>query len=262
MITGSLLLLYLVGLTLGTTAGFVMHRSDYCVAGMFRDFFLFQKTFLLRALTLQLILTMVLFETARVAGLLPLYPFPFLAPPSLANLLGSMLFGVAMVLAGGCVVGTLYKMGGGSLLSLGAFIGLLFGSGLYAGIHPWWAEVIRRTTFLAPARTIPQALAITPTLPVLLVAFASVPIFLRWRRARNWSRPFPLAGDLQPWKAAVILAFIGLLSYLLVGMPLGITTAYAEMAAMLEGVASPTHLAANVFLIANHCRSCILSARF
>lgn len=247
MVTGSLLLMYLVGLALGATAGFVMHRSDYCIAGMFRDFFLFRKTFLLRNLALQLALTVVLFEAARLAGLLPLYPFPLLAQPSLANLIGGLLFGVGMVLAGGCVVGTLYKLGGGSVLSLVAFIGLIFGSGLYAEMHPWWTTIIRQTTILAPSRTLPQLLGLSPTLLVLAVTGASLPLFHKWGRKKRLVRPFPMVGYLQPWKTAVILALIGFCSYVLVGMPLGITTTYAKMAAMLEGLVMPEHLAANLF---------------
>ncbi|NTV13418.1 MAG: YeeE/YedE family protein [Desulfobulbaceae bacterium] len=247
MITGSLLLMYLVGLVFGTTAGFVMHRSDYCIAGMFRDFFLFRQTFLLRALALQLLLTLVLFEAAREAGLLPLYPFPLLAPPSLANLIGGLLFGVGMVLAGGCVVGTLYKLGSGSVLSLFAFIGLIFGSGLYAEIHPWWTTVIRQTTFLAPNRTIPQLLGLSPIILVLAVVAASLPIFYTWYRKKLWLRPLPLSGYLQPWMTAVTLALIGLGSYILIGMPLGVTTTYAKMAAMLGKLVMPGHQAATVF---------------
>ena len=41
-----------------------------------------------------------------------------------------------MVLAGGCVVGTLYKMGSGSVASAVAFVGLLAGSALYGEWHP------------------------------------------------------------------------------------------------------------------------------
>lgn len=247
MITGSLLLMYLFGLTLGTIAGFVMHRSDYCVAGMFRDFFMFRQSFLLRNLALQMILTVFLFEAARLTGLLPLYPFPLLAQPSLANLIGGVFFGIGMVLAGGCVVGTLYKLGGGNVLSLVAFIGLILGSGLYAEIHPWWSKIIFKTTFLVPNRTIPQLLGISPTVVALAVIGASFPVLYSWYRQKLLLRPFPLAGYLQPWKAAVVLAVIGLCSYVLFGMPLGITTSYAKIAAMIEKSLIPEHLAATVF---------------
>ena len=55
-----------------------------------------------------------------------------------------VLLGVGMVLAGGCVVGTLYKMGAGGIGSVAAFGGLLAGSALYAGVHPAWASFATR----------------------------------------------------------------------------------------------------------------------
>jgi uncharacterized membrane protein YedE/YeeE len=117
MITDSILLMYVVGMLIGLIAGFFMHRSDYCVTRMFRDAIMFRDSFMLRAIILQIILTIILFEIARKTGYLPLYPFPTLASPSLVNIFGGVLFGIGMVLAGGCVVGTLYKMGSGSRLS-------------------------------------------------------------------------------------------------------------------------------------------------
>lgn len=39
MIIGALSVMVAAGLVMGLIAGFVMHRADYCVAGMFRDIF-------------------------------------------------------------------------------------------------------------------------------------------------------------------------------------------------------------------------------
>jgi hypothetical protein len=223
MITGSLFLMYGLGLLLGGAAGFVMHRSDYCMAGMFRDAFLFNNVFRLRALFLQVVVTMAIFEVARLSGFLPLYPFPLLGFPSLANIIGGVIFGIGMVMAGGCVVGTLYKMGAGSVISLTAFAGLLIGSGLYAEFHPFWAVVIKHTTFSHGSKTIPQLLGIAPVSLVLIVVGLSSFLFLQWQ-------------------AAFYLSAIGLFSYLFVGMPLGITTTYAKMAAMLENLIASSHV--------------------
>jgi uncharacterized membrane protein YedE/YeeE len=155
MLITSIPLLYCVGLLLGLVAGFVMHRSDYCVAAMFRDLFLFRTAAMLRILLWQIVVTMVFFEIARRLGWLPLYPFPLLGSPSLANVAGGFLFGIGMVLAGGCVVGTLYKMGAGSVASGLAFVGLILGSGLYAEFHPWWGAFSKLAamaeTVVAPA---------------------------------------------------------------------------------------------------------------
>jgi len=71
----------ILGTILGLAAGFVMHRSDFCLAGTFRDLFLFRSLFKLRILLLLIITSMILFEFARLAGLL-IYPFPLLYSPS------------------------------------------------------------------------------------------------------------------------------------------------------------------------------------
>ncbi|MBI5558662.1 MAG: YeeE/YedE family protein [Deltaproteobacteria bacterium] len=242
MITGSLFLIHTCSLLLGLTAGFVMHRSDYCMAGMFRDAFLFKNTFMLRTLLLQIVITMAIFEIARLSGLLPLYPFPLLGFPSLANLAGGFLFGLGMVLAGGCVVGTLYKMGGGSTISLAAFLGLIAGSGLYAEMHPRWSAFMKATTFSQNYLTLPQLADLSPSLFVAPIVLAAALLFGKGAKKDFWQRPSQVRGYLQPWKTACTLALATLVSYLLLGMPLGITTTYAKMAAMLENLAAPGHV--------------------
>ncbi|HEY5997522.1 MAG TPA: YeeE/YedE thiosulfate transporter family protein, partial [Candidatus Deferrimicrobiaceae bacterium] len=129
----------LVVLFVGLVSGFVMHRADFCIAGAFRDLFLFRKTFMLRVLLLLVASSMLLFEGARRLGLLPLYPFPLLGAVSPANFGGGLLFGIGMVLAGGCVIGTLYRSGSGNVPAMAAMAGLVLGSGLYAEIHPAWS---------------------------------------------------------------------------------------------------------------------------
>lgn len=247
MATGSLFLMYAVGLALGIGAGFFMHRSDYCIAGMFRDVFMFRSTFMLRTLLLQIVVTMALFEVARLAGLLPLFPFPLLGFPSLANIVGGFVFGIGMVLAGGCVVGTLYKMGAGSVVSAVAFVGLIVGSALYAEFHPVWASFIKATSFFKNSKTVPQLLGISPTFLIIIIVIATVIIFSKWRQSGGWERPSEVRGYIQPWKTALSLAVIGLLSYIFVGMPLGITTTYAKMAAMIENMFIPDHVSGVAF---------------
>ena len=240
---GTYPLIAFASLALGLGAGAVMHRSDYCLAGMFRDLFLFRRTDKLRTLVLLVSVTMLLFEGARLLGLLPNFPFPLFYAPTAANVVGGLLFGVGMVLAGGCVVGTLYRLGAGSLLSAAAFGGLIVGSALYAEFHPFWAAFIKRTTFLPGKVTLPQILGTGPTLPVLLIAAAAGALLLRWRRQGLFRPEVPVAGSLQPWKAALALAAITLVSALVVGLPLGVTSSYAKLGAHVERLLFPTHFA-------------------
>lgn len=237
----------LVSLALGLAAGFVMHRSDYCIAGMFRDYFLFRKTTMLRTLLLLVVVSMCLFEGARHLGLLRPYPFPLVGAPSLSNLVGGFIFGTGMVLAGGCVVGTLYKMGSGSVISLTAFVGLLAGSVLYAEIHPWWASLKKATTLVEGKVTVPQLLGVSPLVMVLAVSLPAAALFIHWGRG-GWNRATTVEGYLQPWKAALALSVIGLASWVAIGMPMGITTAYSKWGAILEGLLFPGHVANLAYL--------------
>jgi len=245
--TPAILFIITINFALGLVAGAVMYRSDFCVAGMFRDLFLFKKTVMLRSLLLLVVASMILFEVMRRIGLLPLYPFPLLGAPSLGNIAGGIIFGCGMVLAGGCVVGTLYKMGSGSIISATAFIGLIIGSGVYAEIHPWWAGISKKLSFLQGHMTLPQAIGCDPILILLPVIMLSCYFFYRWYTQQQWQLASPAEGHLQPWKAALYLALLGTLSYLLIGMPFGITTAYAKAAAYLLNIVSPSHVSQVAF---------------
>ncbi|MBN2810226.1 MAG: YeeE/YedE family protein [Deltaproteobacteria bacterium] len=234
-------------LIIGFSAGFIMHRSDYCMAGMFRDLFLFRATFMLRTLMLLIVSAMVLFEGARFLNLLPFYPFPLLGSLSFSNIIGGFLFGLGMVLAGGCVVGTLYKMGAGSLLSLTAFSGLIIGSGLYAEIHPSWSVFARNTALFPGIVTLPQLIGCDPYVIVLPTVIVSMFFFWKWHQRGLWLRQAYADGYLQPWRAATGLALINLCSYCIVGMPMEITTTYAKIAGFFERFLWPQHFAALVY---------------
>lgn len=242
--TGVHILMLAGGLVLGMVAGSVMHRSDYCVAGMFRDLFLFRSSMMLKTLLLLITVSMPLFEFVRLLGLVS-FPFPFFAPPSLVNIIGGFLFGIGMVLAGGCVVGTLYKLGSGSFSALLAFVGLIAGSTIYAFFHSDWVAIAKSVSLPISSVTIPQLLSLPPWILVIPLSLALAFLLRKWFRNGQMVRTAVVEGYLQPWKCAVVLALIGSASVLLVGMPLGITTSYSKAGAMLLNSLAP-ELAAGV----------------
>jgi len=236
------LLIVASSLAIGLIAGFVMHRSDFCVTASFRDMFLFRDFFLMRQMLLLIAVSMVLFEGGRLVGIITIHPFPLLGAPTLANVIGGFAFGIGMVLAGGCVCGSLFKFGAGSAASLLAVIGMIAGSAFYAEVHPQWAAFARATVLVEKKVTLAQWLELPPTL--LLLPLATALGFWLWRefRAGRMDRPAFAAGHLAPWRAAVILALLGFASYVLVGMPLGITTTYAKLGLAIESLFAPEHV--------------------
>lgn len=230
-------------LTGGVIAGFFMHRSDFCVTAMFRDVFLFRDFSGLRVLVLLMVVSAALFHGAFAVGAISHYPFPLLGAMSLTNILGGVVFGIGMVLAGGCVVGTLYRLGAGSAPSMVAFAGLLVGSTAYAEVHPWWASVTKSLAIFGPEKTVGQAFGVPPgVLPILLAAIGAVFLW-RWTARYGWTRPAGADGYVQPWVTALIIAGIGLASYIAIGMPLGITTSYAKLGATVALWFQPEHVA-------------------
>lgn len=238
--TNPYLLIIITSSICGLIAGFVMHRSSFCVTGMFRDMFLFKDFYMIRMLLLLIVISMVIFELGTLSGVFAANPFPLLGPPSLATLLGGMLFGFGMVLAGGCVVGTLYKMGSGSVLSLVAFIGLLAGSAFYAEIHHLWLPMAKATSITSGKVTLPQLLETSSYSLTFPLSIAGAIYLFKVRH--KLVKPSYVDGYIQPWKVAVILALIGSVSYLMVGMPLGITTSYAKLGSSVELLFAREHV--------------------
>lgn len=220
-----------------------MHRSDFCVTGMFRDFFLFRETRMLRILVFMIVLSMILVHIALAAGAISYYPFPLLGAMSLTNILGGVLFGIGMVLAGGCVVGTLYKMGAGSVLSGVAFIGLLGGSAFYAEIHAPWSALTKQLAVFGSGKTLSESFSVSPFVLIVPMSVIGLMVVVRWGRNGLLSSPAHVDGYIQPWITAAVLAVVGLVSYIIVGMPLGITTSYAKLGATIESWVFPEHVA-------------------
>lgn len=243
---------FIIGITsllLGIAAGVVMYRSDFCVTAMFRDLFLLKNGSMLRYLLVIIIFSMVLFEAGRLIGIISIYPFPLLGTPSITTFVAGILFGLGMVMAGGCVVGTLYKIGGGSILSMLALAGLLIGSTLYAEFHPFWASLAARTR-LSESITLPEILNISPILLIAPLALTGCYVLYNWWKRGLLHKVSYAEGYLQPLNTAIILSFIGFLSYLIIGMPLGITTSYAKLGASIEAVFAADHVNSLVYFSA------------
>lgn len=123
------------GLLVGAAFGFVLQRGRFCVNSAFREV-LFQDYTMLRAYLLAVAVTMIganLIEDmgwlrhANEAGAMvtgELYRQGF-AP--FANIIGGFLFGMGIVLAGGCGSGILYRVGEGNLAYVLAVCGFFFG---------------------------------------------------------------------------------------------------------------------------------------
>jgi uncharacterized protein len=240
------LLMIVGGFILGVVIGWLLHRSDFCIAGMFRDLFLFRSTTMLKSLLLLFVVAMPLFELIHLSGRVD-FPFPKYGTPSGANIIGGFLFGIGMVLAGGCVLGTLYRLGAGSFPSLLAFIGLIIGSTLYAGLHPCWAAFAKGLSLPTSAITLPQLCAVPSWIVIVLLLSLLLPFLWRWYGQGKLQKPAVVDGYLQPWQVAIGLALVSATFLLVIGLPMGITTSFAKLGAMLLQLVAPEYCATLVY---------------
>jgi len=110
----------LTGLALGIALGFTMQRGRFCVTGGFRDLWIARKTRWLTAFLIVIAVQSVGVFALDALGVIKLVPKDF---PWLAVIIGAFIFGFAIVLAGGCATGTIFRAGEGLV---GSWFALVF----------------------------------------------------------------------------------------------------------------------------------------
>ncbi len=176
---------------IGVAFGVILQRSRLCFAGAFRDLIMSGDGRLLRAIiaglavaTIGMSFLMARFVPDPSFGTLP--PGAHIQTVSFATAAGGVLFGIGMVLAGGCVSGSLWRMGEGYLNSWVAIGGVLVG--LWAGTKTWtwWYDhdVSKRD-----ATWLPTNLGMLPSIALVLVALAAVYAGVLWWELRSPRMP-------------------------------------------------------------------------
>ena len=176
---------------IGAAFGVILQRSRLCFAGAFRDLIMSGDGRLMRAILLGLAvstigfgLLMARFVPDPSFGVLP--PGAHIQPVGYATIVGGVLFGVGMVLAGGCVSGSLWRMGEGYLNSWVAMVGILAGLRFAATTWDWWFDndISRRDTTWLPGE-IGMGWSIALTLAVLAALYLAI----LWWESRSPSMP-------------------------------------------------------------------------
>jgi uncharacterized membrane protein YedE/YeeE len=247
-----LALFWLFGIILGV----VLQRSRFCFVSAVSNCFLFRDTRLLEGVLGGLFVatvgfTFIMFRSVPdpSTGTLPIGAI--LAPVGWHLVLGGVIFGFGMLLAGGCIIGNMFRIGEGGIPAIVAFLGIMLGMGALQFTWPWWWNnyISHLSSLWLPAE-IGWFWAVALTLGVIIILLILV------RRMRYRQAPQQCAGETIPrriartakelltkgWPLAlggVVLGAINIVLYLSLDRPWTVT---GELMTWSQGLFTAIHL--------------------
>ena len=134
----------IIGLILGFGLGFSLQKGGFCMNSAFRSIVFEKDDFLVRAWVLVLVINLVLVHLLDEFALITISRAPLFL---FALIPGGLIFGIGMVLAGGCTSGSCYRAGRGMLGSWAAIAGFVFGALLFgSGVAAPFQRLLRSYT--------------------------------------------------------------------------------------------------------------------
>ncbi|MDN5658686.1 YeeE/YedE family protein [Brevibacterium sandarakinum] len=235
----------ITGLIVGLALGFVLQRGRFCVTGAFRDLTLTGNTRWFSALILLIAVHSIGLFLLNALGVISLEASPF---PWLATIIGGLIFGFAIVLAGGCATGTYYRAGEGLV---GSWFALIFyaltSAVMKLGPGASFTEGLRSIT--VESGTLQASTGLSPW--VFVAILSAIAVWVTVRHNRKNTTPLatlpPLKTGLahlltekrwNPFATAVVIGIIATIAWPLSAATgrnsgLGITTPSANLTGYL-----------------------------
>lgn len=151
---GLLVVIVLIGVLLATKSallgffwltgigfGFILQKARFCFTASLRDPYLTGSTSITRAVLIAFAITTIGFAALKYGAFLKGLPIPgqgYVAPISLATIFGAFIFGIGMVISGGCASGTLMRVGEGFHMQILSLFFFVIGSLWAAHDYGWW----------------------------------------------------------------------------------------------------------------------------
>lgn len=125
----------------GIAFGYILQRSRFCFTAAMRDPMLTGGTTLSKAVLIAFAFTSIGFIAIMYGAHMKGLPIPgqsYVVPVSLATAAGAFMFGIGMVIAGGCASGTLMRVGEGFQMQIISLLFFVVGSLWGAHDFGWW----------------------------------------------------------------------------------------------------------------------------
>ncbi|RCX20384.1 hypothetical protein DFP94_103108 [Fontibacillus phaseoli] len=138
-----------VYLLFGLSFGVILQRSRFCFTASLRDPCITGSTSVTRAVLIACSLATIGFTAIKYSAFAGGNPIPGMdnvGQISFALVIGAVLFGIGMVIAGGCASGTLMRVGEGFTMQMLSLVFFVIGSLWGAHDMGWWrANVIKES---------------------------------------------------------------------------------------------------------------------
>lgn len=174
-----------LGMICGFLLGFVLQRGRFCMVSAYRDIYLTKDNRLFIATLIAIAIQSIGVYALADLGWIRLAEVPF---TWLAAIIGGFLFGVGIVMAGGCATGTWYRAGEGLVGSWIALFAYMLGSaatraGFLLPVNEKLSEPRASDVFIY------ETFGVSPW--VLIVLLTGIVAFAVWRHLRRPSLPVP-----------------------------------------------------------------------
>lgn len=159
----------------GVIAGFTLQRSRFCFTASLRDPILTGSTSLTKAVVIAMGVASVGFAAIQYSAVSNGAPVPGnISPVGIHTIIGATMFGIGMVIAGGCASGTLMRVGEGFLMQMISLVFFIVGSLWGANNFGWWSKQFmpKKGVFLPDVLGWPLALLVQFGLLLAIYIFA------------------------------------------------------------------------------------------
>ena len=211
----------LTAIPIGFLFGFVLQKGDLCGSSAFSEVLLMKDWGKIWGLWVCIVTSMAGFAVLELVGWVVLNPKPLLWG---SFMIGGLVFGVGMVLAGGCVSGCLFKAGTGNLNSIVAILGIALGVSIveHGPLHSV-NGYLKTLVIKAPDGGAVSIASLTGLpfwgITLILVILTLVYAFTRRRKSPPSGGAFSikdkiLAKSWKPWQAGLLIGLLGSVAYL------------------------------------------------
>lgn len=212
----------LMAVPIGFLFGFFLQKGDLCGSSGCSEVLLFRSFEKLGGLWVCIVTSMTGFALLNLLGWVELSPKPLLW---LSMIVGGTVFGTGMVLAGGCVTGSLFKAGTGNLNSMAALLGIPLGVGAIR--HGFLRSFRSHLDQFALSAKDGDSVTLTTitglsfqTLALIIAAgtLLAALVLARWRKKSPFipdgKRKNPLTRSWKPWQAGLGIGLLAVPAYL------------------------------------------------